>query len=267
MSEGESRQERTRFLASEVGWLLLLLAAGVLGGAYAAVVTRHVHPNLSILFATATTTLLFGSLLGGVVTLLIADFDRRRLQRAAQLDFIANVLSDLKGVHDQVNRGRTLITAHQSAKTYGEEMRGFIDARVKLQNVERALRTDERRQPILKVRAEVLRMEGYMRLLLEEYEKKYKEVSLAQSIFEAQMKRAVDGEPHGNPPVISVGALPKNQPWEALKELDQLRDFLLLVPPTEHPGESVSEYSRSFLEPLDAASEQLRAALTSQLSK
>jgi hypothetical protein len=51
--------------------------------------------------------------------------------------------------------------------------------------VERALRTDERRQPIPGVGAEVSRMEGYMGLLLEEYEEKYKEVSLAQSIFEA----------------------------------------------------------------------------------
>lgn len=266
MTEVESRQQRTRFAGSEVVLMLLLLAGGVLVGVYAAVVTRYAHPNLSILFATATTTLVFGSLLGGVVTLLIADFDRRRVQRAAQLDFIANVLSDLKGVHDQVNRGRTLIKAHRSAKTYGEEMRGFIEARVKLQNVERALRTDERRQPILKVRAEVLRMEEYMGLLLKEYEDKYKDVSLAQSIFEAQMKRAVDGgESNGKPPVISVEALPENQPWKALEKLDQLRDFLWLSP-TEHLDESASNYVQSFLEPLDRASEQLRSALTSQLS-
>src|SRR5437899_3901184 len=151
MTEGDSRRERTRFVASEVRAMLLLLVFGELAGIGAASWTRHTNPELSKLFATAATTLLFGSLLGGVVTLLITDFDRRRVQRAARLDFIANVLTDLKGVHDQVDRGRTLIKAHQSAKTYGEEMRGFIEARVKLQNVERALRTDERRGPILPV--------------------------------------------------------------------------------------------------------------------
>jgi hypothetical protein len=130
MPEGDARGERTGFAASEVRLMLLLLAAGVVAGAGVAVWTRHIDPDLSKLFATATTTLVFGSLLGGVVTLLIADFDRRRVRRAAQLDFIANVLSDLKGVHDQVNGGRTLIKANRSAKTYGEQMRGFIDARV-----------------------------------------------------------------------------------------------------------------------------------------
>jgi hypothetical protein len=242
--------------------MLLLLAAGVLAGAGAAVWTRHANPDLSKLFATAATTLVFGSLLGGVVTLLIADFDRRRVQRAAQLDFIANVLSDLKGVHDQVNRGRTLIRAHRSAKTYGEEMRGFIEARVKLQNVERALRTDERSKPILEVRDHVLRMDIFLRLLLKEYEKEYKAVSLAQSIFEAQMKRALEG----TAPVTSVEALPENLPWTMLEKLDQLRDFLMPVGPIEHQAEIASTYVHNFLEPLDAASEQLRSALTSQLS-
>ena len=264
MTEGDSRRDRTRFVASEVRVMLLLLVFGELMGIGAAFWTRHINPDLSKLFATAATTLLFGSLLGGVVTLLIADFDRRRVQRAAQLDFIANVLADLKGVHDQVDRGRTLIKARRSAKTYGEEMVGFIEARVKLQNVERALRTDERRAPILRVRDEVLRMEQYLRELLEEYEEEYKEVSLAQSIFEAQLKRALEGPP---PRDESVAALPPNAPWEALVRLPRLADFLLPVPAPEHrSGKTASAYVRCFLGPLDAASEQLRGALATCLS-
>ena len=58
--------------------------------------------------------------MGGVVSLLIQDLDRRRLQQAAHLEFIANVLSDLKDVYDRVDRGRTLIRANRSAKTYGD---------------------------------------------------------------------------------------------------------------------------------------------------
>ena len=223
MTEGDSRRERTRFVASEVRAMLLLLVFGELAGIGAASWTRHTNPELSKLFATAATTLLFGSLLGGVVTLLITDFDRRRVQRAARLDFIANVLTDLKGVHDQVDRGRTLIKAHQSAKTYGEEMRGFIEARVKLQNVERALRTDERRGPILPVRKDVLRIDGYLRVLLEEYEQEYEAVSLKQSIFEAQLKRVLERPPQD----CSVDALPRNVPWGDLERLPRLADFLL----------------------------------------
>jgi hypothetical protein len=244
--------------------MLLLLVFGELVGIGAAFWTRDANPELSKLFATAAMTLLFGSLLGGVVTLLIADFDRRRVQRAAQLDFIANVLTDLKGVHDQVDRGRTLIKAHRSAKTYGEEMRTFIEARVKLQNVERALRTDDRRGPILRVRDKVLRMEGYLRVLLDEYEREYKAVSLAQSIFEAQLKRALEGLP---PRDDSLDGLPSNAPWEALEHLPQLADFLLPLPARERrSGENASAYVQSFLGPLDAASEELCAALAAQLS-
>ena len=104
MADPDSRRERTGFLKSEIRGMLLLLAFGEFAGIGAAVWTRHAAPELSHLFATAATTLLFGSLLGGIVTLLIAEFDRRRVQRAAQLDFIANVLTDLKDVHDQVDR-------------------------------------------------------------------------------------------------------------------------------------------------------------------
>lgn len=259
MTNGESRRERTRFVASEFRVMFFVLVFGELAGIGAAVWTRHAAPDLAKLFATAATTLFFGSLLGGVVTLLIADFDRRRVQRAAQLDFIANVLSDLKGVHDQVDRGRTLIKTHRSAKTYGEELRGFIDARVKLQNVVRALRTDERGEPILKVRDDVLSMEKYLRELLEEYEEQYKAISLAQSIFEARLKRALE-----NPPAdYSVDALPPNLPWEKIERLVRLKDFLL---PLSGSPENASAYARSFLGPLDSASEKLRAALGARLS-
>jgi hypothetical protein len=158
MAIDESRRERTRFAGSELRLLLLLLVFGEIIGIGAAVWAHCAAPELSQLFATAATTLLFGSLLGGVVTLLIADFDRRRVQRAAQLDFITRVLSDLKDVDDKVDRGRTLIKAHRSAKTYGEEMRAFIEARVILQNVARALWSDERGEAISGVRNQVLRM-------------------------------------------------------------------------------------------------------------
>ena len=264
MTGGDSRRERIGFLKSEIRVMLLLLVFGELAGIGAAVWTRHDAPELSKLFATAATTLLFGSLLGGIVTLLIANFDRRRVQRAAQLDFIANVLTDLKDVHDQVDRGRTLIKAHRSAKTYGEEMREFIQARVKLQNVVRALQTDERRKPILGVGEKVRLMEKYLRELLEEYEAEYKAVSLEQSIFEARLKRALEGLPSAE---RSVDTLPPNAPWGKLERLERLKDFLLPVPaPESGSGESASYYVQSFLQPLDSASEQLRAALAAQLS-
>jgi len=219
--------------------------------------------DLSKVFTTAAVTLLYSALLGGVVTQLLADFDRRRAQRAAQVEFITNVLADLKGVYDQVDRGRTLIKAHRSAKTYGDEMRGFIEARVKLQNVERALRTDERRTPILSARDEVAQMADYLRALLQEFEDEYKAISILQSVFEAKLKRALEPTPPREP---SPEALPPNEPWEALVRLRRLTEFLKPVARDASDKTPATEYETQFLTPLDDASAVLREALQRQLS-
>lgn len=50
------------------------------------------------------------------------------MRETPRTDFITKVLTDLNDVRDQVEHGRTLISAHKSAKTYGEEMRGLIQA-------------------------------------------------------------------------------------------------------------------------------------------
>lgn len=97
------RKDRTRFRSSEIRLMLGLLAFGVALGSVAAYLSRD-SPELSRIFVAATVTLFFGSLLSGVVSLLIADFDRSRVQRAAQLEFIANVLADLKAVYDRIDR-------------------------------------------------------------------------------------------------------------------------------------------------------------------
>jgi hypothetical protein len=185
-----SRSQSTRFRSSQLVAMLLVIAVAVVAGITVSFAARSPHPELSKVFAVGAATLLFGSVLGGVVSLLIADFDRRRLQRAAQLDFISNVLSDLKDVHDRVDRGRTYIRAHGSAKTYGDEMRNFVEARVKLLNVERALKFDERGFPIGKVEAKVHRMAEYLTALIGEFEQNYKDISRQQSLYEARMKKA-----------------------------------------------------------------------------
>jgi hypothetical protein len=262
MAETE-RKDRTRFRSPEIRWMFALLAAGMVLGTVAAYASRA-DPGLSRIFVTGTVTLFFGSLLGGVVSLLIADFDRRRVQRAAQLEFISNVLADLKGVYDRVDRGRILITAHQSAKTYGEQMREFIDARVKLLTVLRALRFDERSSPVLCVRDQVEEMEGYLRSLTAEFQAHYKHVSRAQSLYEARMKQALAAPiPGGNGEV----ALPGNSPWEDLTKLPRLTDFLRPVDDCkEGPTGDASEYCRAFLLPLDRASDNLRRALDAALA-
>lgn len=246
-----------------------LLALGVVMGVAGALIWRE-HGELSRIFVTATVTLIFGALLGGVVSLLIADFDRRRVQRAAEMEFVSNILSDLKAVYDRVDRGRTLIAAHQSAKTYGEQMQGFIDARVKLLAVDRALKFDERGTPLALVRKEVRKMEKYLHSLTREFVEHYKAISRAQSLYEVKLKAALD----------SSADLPGNLPWQGIVALEQIQDFLLPVKDstdedeteasskalqTEGSDNKASNYSKIFLDSLDRASEILRQALEAEL--
>jgi hypothetical protein len=139
-----------------------LLVVGEAIGIGVSFATGKSNPELSKAFASGATTLFFGALLGGIVSLLFADLDRRRVQRAAQIEYITNVLADLKAVYDQVDRGRTLIAAHKSAKTYGDEMKNFIQARVKILQVMRALKFDERGSAVAAILPEVENMEGYL---------------------------------------------------------------------------------------------------------
>jgi hypothetical protein len=234
-----------------------VLLAGETVGIGVTFATKTSNPVLSQAFAAGSAALFFGALLGGVAKMLIDDFDRRRVRRAADIDYIINILSDLKAVYDGVDCGRTLISAHQSAKTYGDQMRNFIEARVKLSQIARALRFDQRRSAVDGIRIEVDRMEAYLKLLVEEFQDKYKEVSRTQSVYAARMKKALDqvslSEANGSP-------LPTNTPWSSVKELRQVRDLLEAVPGN-------SGYSREFLAPLDAASEELRKVLSAKYGR
>jgi hypothetical protein len=262
-SSGSTRKDRIPFSNRALYIMIGLLAVGEAIGFGVAEWKQTSNPELAKVFAAGAAALLFGALLGGIVSQLIAEIDRSRVRRAAQVDFISNILADLKGVYDRVDRGRTLILAHRSTKRYGEEMLAFIDARVKLLSVERALNFDERRQPIVHVRDEVKKMATYLRALTDEFEQHYKELSRAQSVYEAKMKRMAEGATAGKPI-----PLPENTPWTDLSNLPKLRDF---IAPFERNGdepkerEYISEYGRCFIRQLDYASAGLRDALVAEL--
>jgi len=269
-TSASNRKEWMQFSPRATHLMIGLLVAGEALGFGMWYLTRGSYQVLSDEFAKGSITLLFGALLGGIVTQLIAEVDRGRVRRAAQVDFISNVLSDLKSVYDGVDRGRTLIVAHQSVKTYGDEMRNVIEARVKLKTVVRALLSDERRVPILGVRDEVEEMEEYLKSLTDEFEANYKRLSRQQSIYEAAMKTAVDRVAAAQG---EAEELPKNTPWDALVRLPALAD---LIKPWSHeaaqdpgtmssPRHYATRYGRSFVQRLDAASQELREALIDEL--
>lgn len=250
MAEDGARGGREGLTGREVKMMVLLVVGGIVVGLVGGLLTFPHYPEIAKLFWGAAITLFYGALLGGVVKLLLENFDRRRTQRAAQMDFISNVLSDLKGVYDSVDRSKTLIAAKQSAKAYGEEMLNLIAARVDLKNVKRALETDERGAPIESVQEHVDCMEAYLGQLLKEYKKEYKQLSFEQNSFEAEIKngKVVEGQ--------------KNPPWDHLSSLPQMKDFLAATEDTSTPA---SGFRTQFLDSLDMASKALRKALANQL--
>ena len=257
---------------SHMPWIVGLVAAGVVVGLGMSLVTPPMHP-LSSALATGAATLLFGGLLGGLVTALFADADRLRMKRVAQVDYLMNVLADLKSVYDQVDRGRTLIAAHKSAKTYGDEMKNLIQARVKLRQVVRALKFDERAAGVAAIGREiecpegrlwglVNEMEGYLGRLVNEFEEKHKDISRVQSVYEARMKKALDAAP-----AAGEVALPDNTPWNMIKALERASDLLVSVDNCDEKAVGASEYCRQFLLPLDEASGLLRKALSAEFER
>jgi hypothetical protein len=202
-------------------------------------------------FAGAT-TLFFGGFLGGVLKLLLDEVLVSKRRRDDATSFVTNVLADLKGVYDRVARARIVIAAHRSVKTYGDEMRAMIDARVQLRNVTRAL--DRRSDGITHdARTEVVRrveqMEAYLETLNSEFIANYKRLSDRQRSYEERakvvLKHFAEDDSGTEPPELPGFV------WESVSALPELAAFI----------EARAAYKKNFEEPLDDASECLRDEL------
>jgi hypothetical protein len=258
------RSERRRVKWGRVHPLVLATALVVVAASAGILIALTLEGKPKEALQVASITLVYGALLGGVVKLLLDDFQRRREQRADQARFVTKVLADLKASYDRVERVRVLVPAHRSALTYGNEMRDLIDAQVQLRNVVRAL---DQTSPIKDDRAEQIRrsvkaMETYLRGLTAEFQVDYKRSSDAQSEYEARKKKALEaGEP-----LDEV----TNEAWTQIASLKGLQGFIGVWKGDNLPSEEEGEpgkpaerlpYELEFEEPLDAASWLLRDEL------
>ena len=215
--------------------------------------------ELRKIFFTGGTTLLFGAFFGGMVKLLLDELAATARLRDDAANFVTNVLTDLKNVYDQVARAQVLIPAHKSAKTYGDEMRGLIDARVQLRNVVRALERradgveEETRNKVARKVKE--QMEEYLETLTSEFRDHYKALSDAQRGYEARadamVKAFAEGKAFHQPPALPAFV------WDRITKLPALADFI---------GDGAL-YRKGFETPLDEASELLRAELAKILRR
>lgn len=224
--------------------LLVVVAAGVGLG-----VATIVDDELAQGIQKAVLMLIAGGLIGGVLKILLDDVVAARKRWDDAQTFVTNILGDLKEVHDRVERARLLIPAHQSAKTYGDELRDLLGSRVQLLNVHRALKTrnDVFRQDMQeKLEPLVHSMTDYLGDIATEFKNNYKDISNAQASYEVAVKATRSG--------VGGGATtqPHNTPWEKIQALPTTGLFL---------RDSSEDYEKRFTHPLDKASALLREEL------
>lgn len=238
---------RTGILLAAVMLVLVLSSSAIFAGWK----VRAKDPDLQKSLYTGGATLFFGGLLGGLVKLLLDDVVAAKRKREDAATFVTNVLADLKSVYDRVARARILIPAHKSVKTYGEEMRDLIEARVQLRNVTRALERraegvdEEARKEIIGL---VSKMGEYLETLTTEFRDHYKVLSDKQRGYEERAKVILKHFAEAE------GAEPPKLPefvWESIARLEKFADFI---------GEGKT-YQIDFEGPLDDASELLRSEL------
>jgi hypothetical protein len=236
------------------------LSVGVVGIALA---STPIDNELKKALFTDSVALVFGVLFGGIVKLLIDDHQKLREQRANQVQFLMNVLADLKAVYDRVERTRILIWAHRSALTYGKEMRDLIDARVQLRNVIRALdrETSAIRQPELEqIQLVVSAMEAYLAKLTNAFEKHYRMASVKQKTYETKVDRIVK-EKDADPCLIEAI---ENEAWKVILDMPETKGFLgnkITDEIKSASGNEDLEYTQRFERPLDLGTWILRDEL------
>jgi hypothetical protein len=238
--------------------LVVVAGAGVgFGVAYGQ--TGKLQENLQ----SAAIALVFVGFVGGITKLLLDDFQRSREKRSEQAQFLTTVLADLKAVYDRVERARILIPAHQSALTYGREMRDLIEARVQLRNVVRALdrgTSGIAPDPLNNIRRAVQLMERYLGSLTDEFQLKYKPIADKQNVYEARVKNAL-AQPHPQPLKEPQGD--RNEAWVDITKLPKMKGFIgeRLLDAAKPEATDKLEYARRFEGPLDLVSWVLRNEL------
>lgn len=254
MSRPYQRAKSNTFL---VLWIVLagLAGMGIWYGVLRYSATLETTPKLIESLGTAGLSLAFGAVLGGLIKLLFDAWTDRRAARASDLAFYDQLMMDFKFVYNTVERARFLIAAHQSAKTYGEQMRALPDAIIVLHNVRRATRQgfpdlyDELNIPI---RCCIFSL----KCLTTEFRQRYLQVSRLQSQDEENNKQ--------RRAAIASGALPQDVPTHSARAWSRISTFEALAPllratrdeglERDEAAAAFAPYRRAFVRHIDLAS-------------
>jgi hypothetical protein len=143
-----------------------------------------------------------GIILTVVVAMLVEAHRIRSARRVADHELHRALISQLRNVDDQVKSAALLINAHQSARTYGEQMRRLIEVRVSLLNARHTVHAEERAFRGDTIQTQLLShldaAAVYLQKLTAEYQEHYLRVSRIQSYShewdQAQAKKAAQSD-------------------------------------------------------------------------
>lgn len=166
--------------------VLALLFVGV-----AALIVASVDGVASAKFwefaAQAALTVAAGLIITGGVGVVVQTLRDRDEDDRGERAFVEAQVVQLWELHDQVKTAAVLVAAHQTAKTYGEQMRVLIGTRTRLSDVEGVIRRQLGRNS--DVTGSVGEATRFLHSLVDEYRSRYLDVSYRQRIDEAANKR------------------------------------------------------------------------------
>jgi DNA repair exonuclease SbcCD ATPase subunit len=170
-------------MENRLWWTLALLVAlcALVVGAIYFFSTGESRSVILLEIAKIFLQLLVIGVLGALAKWIFDEYNRSRDRAATINEFRKEILKRLVDVTNQVRSVPVLIEAHQSARTYGEQMRLLINSRQELSLIRHEIQTtSETFSELLKIRKSLESMQGYLDGLITEFRTKYLELSKMQ---------------------------------------------------------------------------------------
>ncbi len=245
-------------VAAGLGFAIFLIAI-------AGVITGLTDVDGTSFWESAVTTLMTvagGVVITGVVGVGVSRLRDRDVEVKANAQFIEDQVVKLWDVHEQVKRAAVLIASHQSAKTYGEQLRTIIELRTRLSDIQGVVERRRADLPGLDFGAFLYQLDTalfFLNPLVDEFRLNYTEISAKQRVDEAaNQASSKTGEWSG----LSTLA------WSALRDrttFGQLHKLLafgeLTADDYRHDSDAwaTADLTVEFLDPIDLAAQLLRA--------
>jgi hypothetical protein len=210
-----------RFLAWTVAVALFLV------GIAAAVVARVPSVDAENFWSEvprALLTLATGVIVAGGVASLLAAHNRAVDQRRSDHDLRLELVTELRETHNAVKTAALLITAHQSVRTYGQQVQNLIAARVQLLDVDWAARSRPRLcgddETVELMSAFLRKASDYLEAVVEEYGAQYGRVAAIQLASSKWNDRAADEAAQNPSPPDPGDIVVSTVPWAELCRQD-----------------------------------------------